>query len=440
MCKTQCVTRHQFRHAQARLASLLVVFLLFALRGEALGSRCAGDCNSDGTVTVDELIRGVHRALGSSQVDRPCYAADADSDGFVTVDELVLAVNNALVGCPQDRLAFVIATDFQTGSFATIALDPPRPVQPARPSWRVNADATVRTFGGLVYVINRFLADNIQVIDPQSDFSTLRQCSTGSGANPHDIVFLGATRAYVSLYDAAELLLVDPSVGPDCEGFIVDRVDLAPFADADGIPEMDQMALVDGKLYVAIQRLDRDNYFSPSGPGAIVVIDTVDNEPVGQITLTGGNPLAATKGLVVVDGALIVAETGNFGVADGGMERVDLKSRTAEGFFVTEEALGGDITDFALASRDLAYAVVSKPDFTNDLVAFEPASGAVKNVLLTGVQYIPDIEMNDRGELFVSDRTGGRSGIRVFRASDGTELTTAPVDVGLPPFEFVFLQ
>ena len=53
---------------------------------------------SGGTVTVDELIKGVNIALGTTSVDT-CQDMDANGDGAVTVDELVAAVNCALNGC-----------------------------------------------------------------------------------------------------------------------------------------------------------------------------------------------------------------------------------------------------------------------------------------------------------------------------------------------------
>ncbi len=61
-------------------------------------TRCIGDCNGDGEVTVDELIKGVNIALGSLSFD-DCPSFDGNSDGAVTVDELVKAVNAALNGC-----------------------------------------------------------------------------------------------------------------------------------------------------------------------------------------------------------------------------------------------------------------------------------------------------------------------------------------------------
>ncbi|HYD48275.1 MAG TPA: hypothetical protein VEB21_08005, partial [Terriglobales bacterium] len=61
---------------------------------------CAGDCDAGGSVTVDEVIRGVSIALGTEALDQ-CPAFDQGADGAVTVDEIVSAVNHALTGCPQ---------------------------------------------------------------------------------------------------------------------------------------------------------------------------------------------------------------------------------------------------------------------------------------------------------------------------------------------------
>ena len=59
---------------------------------------CVGDCGGNGAVTVDELLKGVNIALGSTTLDT-CGCFDRAGDGDVTVDELVAGVNAALGGC-----------------------------------------------------------------------------------------------------------------------------------------------------------------------------------------------------------------------------------------------------------------------------------------------------------------------------------------------------
>ncbi len=59
---------------------------------------CHGDCNVDGTVTVDELVRAIGIALGEAPLDN-CRAADADGDGDIGVDDLIADVDAALSAC-----------------------------------------------------------------------------------------------------------------------------------------------------------------------------------------------------------------------------------------------------------------------------------------------------------------------------------------------------
>jgi hypothetical protein len=63
-----------------------------------VASSCVGDCDGDGSVTVNELIRGVNIALGNATID-DCPSFDATADGSVSISELVQGVNAALNGC-----------------------------------------------------------------------------------------------------------------------------------------------------------------------------------------------------------------------------------------------------------------------------------------------------------------------------------------------------
>jgi len=67
---------------------------------------CAGDCNADGAVTVDEVVVAVAIAIGNRLIEF-CPAADRDGDQSVTVDEIVATIDAALRGCAP---AFVDAT------------------------------------------------------------------------------------------------------------------------------------------------------------------------------------------------------------------------------------------------------------------------------------------------------------------------------------------
>ena len=59
---------------------------------------CVGDCNSNHTVAINELVVGVNIALGLAQPST-CVAFE-DQNQMVTISQLVKGVNNALNGCP----------------------------------------------------------------------------------------------------------------------------------------------------------------------------------------------------------------------------------------------------------------------------------------------------------------------------------------------------
>jgi ELWxxDGT repeat protein len=66
------------------------------LRAAALSGGCTGDCDGDGLVTIVELVRMVHLALGDAAVSCP---AGVPGDTHVSIDVLMMAVNAALLGC-----------------------------------------------------------------------------------------------------------------------------------------------------------------------------------------------------------------------------------------------------------------------------------------------------------------------------------------------------
>jgi len=59
---------------------------------------CAGDCNGDGAVTINELLTMVNVALGTTAVTA-CEAGDVNGNGEITINEILAAVNHALGTC-----------------------------------------------------------------------------------------------------------------------------------------------------------------------------------------------------------------------------------------------------------------------------------------------------------------------------------------------------
>jgi DNA-binding beta-propeller fold protein YncE len=331
--------------------------------------------------------------------------------------------------------AIVLTSDFATGGVSVIDLDTR---QVAANVATVHSDATLRFHDGLIYVINRFGQDNIQIIDPGKHYATLRQFSTGNGSNPQDIAFATSRKAYVSRYGSADLEVVDPR-----SGFQLSTISLAAFADGDGLPEMARMAMVGQYLFVACQRLTN---FAASNPSMVVVINVitdaiVDVDPgapgVQAITLIGRNPVTELV-YDAVTHSLLVGCAGAYGVMDGGIERIDAFTLQDLGVVISETALGGDIGDIAWNGPDHSYAIVSDASFNASVVSWSATTGAMlAPVYAPGGFSLPDCEVDARGELYVCDNRFTAAGVRVFRTGVDT-LIAGPLDTGLPPSQIAF--
>ena len=363
----------------------------------------------------------------------------------IVVNLAVALLAVALVPAPRparaaQTRAFTVNTDFQVGSLSVTDLDTRSVTQDVAV---VGSDPAVRWFDGLLYVVNRFGGDNIQVLDPNQGYATLRQISVGNGTNPQDIVFVSPTKAYVSRYGSSDLLVMNPSHPAGIPQF---AISLAAFADGDGLPEMAHMIRVDRWLFVACQRLAG---FTPSNPSVVVVVDTqadtvVDVDPVAHgkqaILLTLRNPFTG----FAFDRAgtrLLLGCVGALGALDGGIEAIDPIELRSAGVVITEQELGGDISDVVWHSPTKAYATTTFGfPGVGSLVRWNPATGANTGVLYGPGEFnLPDAELNDRGELYVCRQDFSNPGLLVFDASSDA-LLAGPLPTGPPPAALTFDQ
>jgi len=343
-------------------------------------------------------------------------------------------------GSMATEYAFITTTDYTTGSSSVIRLDGSYTTEMDVAS--VHSDAVSRWYGGLIYVVNRGGADNIQILDPEDSFSTLDQFSVGNGSNPQDIAFISETKAYVTRYNSNQLWIVNPATGAH-----TGSIDLSSLADGDGLCEMDKMIITGGTLFVSIQRMDRDNYWLPSGTsylaavdcGADTLIDTDGSSPgVQPITLNYTNPFSDIQ-FNRFDGTLLISSVGSWGINDGGIEVIDPEALAVTGTMITESAAGGDINDFEIYSPSQGFAIVTNASFNNEVISFDPETGLRKNTLYSpGAYVINDIEISPAGELFLADQTETNPGIRIYRCSNGSQITQGPISTGLPPFDICF--
>ena len=334
--------------------------------------------------------------------------------------------------------AYVVESDFSTGSFSVVNATIKVPTCNVA---SVHSDARVRWYDGRVYVVNRFGADNIQVLDGAS-YALVRQFSVGAGANPYDIAFASPTHAYVTRYESADLWIVNPATGAH-----TGTISLAALADADGIPEMDHLEMVGPLLFVSLQRVNRNAGFQPTDSSLVAVVDTrtdalVDCDAatpgVQGILLPRTNPVTP----FVFDEPrtrLYLGCAGRYGVADGGIVRVNPVSLRADGVAASEDSLGGDVLDLAWHDDERAYAIVSDPAFNTQLIRWSPSTGRrVATLYAPGGFSLADAEVTPGGEeVWVCNSSFGSPGIRVFSCATGLAVG-APILCTLPPQGLTF--
>lgn len=350
-------------------------------------------------------------------------------------------------GTPGGNRIFVVTTDYSSGAYSTVDV---ATQAAAKNIQTIHSDAVARTFGGLVYVVNRAGQSNITVINPDLGYAPVRQFSTndlaGPDSNPQDIEFLTNVKAYVTRYDYNTVLIVNPASGTQ-----LGTINLASMLDPDGAGgepndpdgkvEMSGACIRNGILYVTVQRLDRTAFYAPVGKSYVVRIDTATDTVLGSIELAYANPSGDLAYIAALDRLATVC-SGSFGVADGALELIDPNSNVLDGTMLLESALTGDFNDFVVLSSTQAYVLYNDFSFNLKVQRFNPTSGtpagtdvlAVSGFNLSGMCF-----NNDGSKLYLGDRTSANPGVRIYNTAGDTEITTAPIDTGLPPFALVYV-
>ncbi|MCP4198989.1 MAG: hypothetical protein GY762_17735 [Proteobacteria bacterium] len=344
-------------------------------------------------------------------------------------------------GLNFDAAALIVTTDYETGSYATINLDDPSQV--VKNINTIHSDALCHYDAnlGIPFIIARGTGSYVDVLDAEDGFDIIGEYTVEAGTNPYDMAVVSDTKAYVSRYDSADLLVVHPT-----DGTVIDTIDLSAYSDADGSPEAAYMYLLEGKIYLAIQRFDFINFMTGED-SLILVIDAESGEIEEEITLSAKNPSSDIRYNRSMD-RLVVVSSGDFGAMDGGIELIDPSDNSVSGLVVTEEALGGDVVDAVVVSETKGYAIVGViTDWENFigetyLVSFNPQTGKKLDDLdVSDAWTYNAIEVNPAGtELWLADVEMSNPGIRIFDVDTEEEKTEGPIDVGLPPFAICFVE
>ena len=303
----------------------------------------------------------------------------------------------------------------------------------------ISSDAVVRVAGRSLYAVNRLSFDNVQQLDPDSDYATAWQVGVGQGANPHDIVEAGDGRFYVSRYEPPfnDLAIIDES-----DGALLGAIDLSGLAEnVDATPRADGLLRAGGVIFVALQDIDRT--FTRYAEGKLAVVDPSTDAVAEPIPLGGKNPFAMQL-RVGEDGRerIYVALAGILpGLLEqelsGGVVIVDVLNRAVEGWALDDDVAGGNLTGLAIVSERLGYVVASDANFRNRVLAFDPTEGAVLRTVFETSDFIPEISLAAGQVLAIPDRSFAQPRLCLFAVPSNPAVQERPLGCGalqLPPF------
>ena len=197
---------------------------------------------------------------------------------------------------------------------------------------------------GSPWLIGRTGSDSVRRYSDLDFSAPILEFSVGANTNPQDLEVCDG-KLFVSRFSLSD----DGTAGGDVAAFDLatggplGRVDLSSYAEGtDGTPEPTDLVARNGALYVALQRLDQDNYWTPDPEGRILRIDCADLTVNGEFTV-GPNPVLHA---LAEYGTEIIVKT------DLGLEIFDFAAGTVTpGLDEADMGAGYDLVDAAFGPQ-----------------------------------------------------------------------------------------
>lgn len=326
-------------------------------------------------------------------------------------------------------LVTTVSQDYATGSFATVSLD----------DWSVDdtlflttGDAALSVDAGVIYQINRYGYDNVRRYTPHDWAAPTWERSTGDRTNPYDAATC-AGKLFVSLYNDDALAVLDPLTGD-----LLSEVDLSE-AVIQGGPESEATELIvrGETLYVALNGLDQANGWVSVG-GAVVEVDCVGETVTGRWAVGGNTQLHAW------DGAGLLVSSESLDGAGAGVWSLDPDEDELTKL-IDGDRLTGAISDVAASGADALILSPSADYSSYTMTCADLATGALTE-LASFSEYLPKVEVNDRGEAWViarwgwADPTNDKPGIYVVDLSScALKNDEDPIVLNLAPYDLDWL-
>jgi len=339
--------------------------------------------------------------------------------------------SDAHVAMPR---ALAVAGDFGSpgvGTISRLSIDDLAMAQNLVPG-AVLGDPVLRSYGGKLYIVNRFGSNNVTILDGAT-LALEDQISTGASSNPQDVAVVG-NKLYVPAMGTAGVVVLTRGSA------VTTTIDLSALDTVgmnDGKPDCVSAYAVGTRVFVACGVLDN---FAASENGKIAVIDTATDTVVTSLTMSYTNPygfFVQTPASSTYVGDLLIATVPSFSsFATGCVERVSTGATPAVSCGVTNAELAGFANKLAVGERDLYIAVGTyDSSFANPtglLKRFDLTAGTLATAPLSKTsELIVDVAACPGGQVVATDQTLNAGGLRVWSSSG--ERTADAMSIGMPP-------
>ena len=146
------------------------------------------------------------------------------------------------------------------------------------------SDYDIATHQGSLYHIGRYNIDELTQADIDKDLSetytySLLDDPEDNSANVYRMVFISDSKAYLIRYGQPNIWIVNPSATTEND-FKLGELDLSEYLDQDTSVEASDGIIVDGKLFVAMQRIDSTTGNPLTNSAYVAVFDTATDTEI----------------------------------------------------------------------------------------------------------------------------------------------------------------
>jgi len=327
--------------------------------------------------------------------------------------------------------AYVLGSDYQSGELRWVVDG-----ELSTKSIQLNQDSKVVSVGENIFVLERFGADNVVLIDLKEQ-KIKWQKSFEANDNPSDVVKASDSEVWVGLEGPNKIVKVAIA-----DGEINKTIKTDDFATNEGqFANVVDLEVSGDTLFALFRRAVAGWPAGYPEPGLLAMYKLNDGTLLDTIWLDKFDPSA----MAFANGKLYVASAGQYDASGAtladdarGIEVVDLEKKKST-VVVDGTKLGGGVSAFVIdAKNNVAYAAIYKNYGSVPLVQVDLATKKVKSI--SGVSDVEGGLAFDAaaGTLYIGDRTYGSEAVYVYKADKVSKLD-AGSDV-LPPYSITILK